>query len=179
MTVLCPSGISELGEMLRYAAYEIKGPVAIRYPRGSNDRIISSGPPYEPELLSIAGSKSDTAIISYGRMLENVMDAADLLAEKGINAKVIKLTDISNIPVGKLSELIGNTDNVYVVEECVTGGSVASKLALEFSKRNLKHKITAINIGNETVPSASVDELMKMFALDAGGIAATISTHPK
>lgn len=34
MTVLCPASFAELRDMLEYAVYEVKGPVAIRYPRG-------------------------------------------------------------------------------------------------------------------------------------------------
>ena len=35
MTVLCPVRFEELRVMMHYAAYELTGPVAIRYPRGS------------------------------------------------------------------------------------------------------------------------------------------------
>ena len=34
MTVLCPSSFQELREMLRYAIYDVEGPVAVRYSRG-------------------------------------------------------------------------------------------------------------------------------------------------
>jgi len=174
ITVFCPSGISEMEQMIKYTAYELKGPVAIRYPRGCNDRYVSKDPPYLPMLLddAIDGSKNaDAVIISYGRMVENAADAAVLLKKRDITAKVIKLTNISGIPYDYLIELIGDVNSVFIVEECVSGGCVASKIALEFSERNLKHKIVAINLGYSIIPSASVEELTKMFSLDAQGIA--------
>jgi len=172
ITVLCPSGISEMKHMLKYAAYELTGPVVVRYPRGGGDRFVSAGPPYMPAILRDYEDKENSvAVIGYGRMIENIMDAADLLQKQAISAKVIKLTNISHIDIDFLLNLIGDIKAVYIVEECVSGGSVATKIALEFSERKLKHNITAINLGNATVPSASAQELMQMFSLDAQGIA--------
>lgn len=34
MQILCPSSYSELCSMLEYAIYQMRGPVAVRYPRG-------------------------------------------------------------------------------------------------------------------------------------------------
>ena len=180
MTVLCPSGISEMKKMLRYAAYDIKGPVAIRYPRGGNDKYASENPPYDPEVLRIgdeAGCK--ITVLGYGRIIDNIMEAAKLLEKQGIDIRVIKLTNISDIPVEKLCNQIGSADNLVIAEESVAGGCLASKIALEFSKRNSGHKITAINLGDKIISSASVEELMEMYSLDAAGIAKVIkSIHP-
>jgi len=132
-------------------------------------------PPTEPFVLK---EGRDTVIISYGRMIENVMEAAGLLEKEGIGAKVIRLTEISNVPVLKLLDLIGDTSCVYIVEECVPGGSLASKLALELSHNGFKGKIEAVNPGNTIIPSASVEELLTMHSLDAAGIAMIVLQNP-
>ena len=168
ITVLCPSSISEMKKMLHYAIHELSGPVAIRYPRGGGNSYDSEGPPYEPVLLR---EGKDIAMISYGRMIDNVMEASQLLEKQGINSKVIKLTDISNLSPEKLCSLIGSVETVFIVEECVSGGCLASLLALELPSAGYKGNILAINLNNTAIPSASVDELMKMFSLDANGIA--------
>jgi len=168
MTVLCPSAISEMEQMLRYAVFELSGPVTIRYPRGGHDSYISDGPPYEPMSLR---NGSDVAIISYGRLVENAMGAAELLDKQGISATVIKLTEISCISPQKLFSLLGDVGTVFVVEECVSGGCLASKLALEFSAAGFMGNIIPINLGIAVMPSASVEELMRMYSLDAAGIA--------
>jgi len=174
MTVLCPSGISEMESMLRYATYELDGPVTIRYPRGTANRFISAGPPYEPILLKNDVTGNDVVLIAYGRMIENVMDAADLLDTNGLRTAVIKLTEISAPPIDKLLSLIGSVESVYIVEECVSGGCLASKLSLELSTAGYKGKTIAINLGNAVIPSAGVEELMQMYKLDAAGIAETV-----
>jgi 1-deoxy-D-xylulose-5-phosphate synthase len=174
ITVLCPSAISEMVSMLHYAAYELKGPVAIRYPRGAVDTYTSTGPPYEPVLLKYNSTGNDIALLAYGRMLENVMEAAHLLETRGIRTIVIKLTEISNPPVNKLLSLMGTVNTVYIAEECVSGGCLASKLALEFSAAGFTGRTVAINLGKSVIPSASVEELMEMYKLDAAGIAETV-----
>jgi len=181
MTVLCPSDISEMEKMLKYAAYDVKGPVVIRYPRGGNllestETKILSEPPYAP--LQLKDGK-DITIISYGRMIDNVTETAKILAEQGISAKVIKLTDISNIKTKNLLSMIGDSEKVYIVEECVSGGCVASKLALEFNTEGFTGKITPINLGNSIIPSASVEELMQIFKLDPKGLADIITGNLK
>jgi len=174
MTVLCPSGISEMVRMLHYAVYELDGPVAIRYPRSAIDRFSSTGPPYEPVLLKNSTIGNDAVLIAYGRMVENVMEAASLLDAVGIGATVIKLTQISDPPIKDLLSMIGSADNVFIAEECVSGGCLASKLALELSAAGYRGKTNAINLGNAVIPSAGVEELMEMYKLDAEGIAETV-----
>jgi len=174
MTVLCPSGISEMADMLRYAAYKLQGPVAIRYPRGATDTYASTGPPYEPMLLKCNSAGNDVALLAYGRMVENVMQAAEMLENHGIRTAVIKMIEISDPPVKKLLSMIGDVDSVYITEECVSGGCMASKLALEFSAAGFKGKTIAINLGNPVIPSTGIKELMEIYKLDAAGIAETV-----
>jgi 1-deoxy-D-xylulose-5-phosphate synthase len=171
MTILCPSATSELYAMLDYAAYKLKGPVAIRYPKNGNGKYPSQGPPYEPMLIKPG---SDIAILTYGRLTENAVEAAKLLDNKGINTAVIKLTQINPPEIDKLLKLIGNVKSLYVAEECVSGGCLASKLALELPEHGFTGKVSALNLGNKIIPSASLDELMSIYKLDAKGIAESI-----
>jgi len=80
------------------------------------------------------------------------------------------LTKITDITPEKIADLLGDIEKIYIVEECVTGGCLASKIALDFSTYDSGKKIIAINLGNEIIPSASVGELMKRYSLDAEGI---------
>jgi 1-deoxy-D-xylulose-5-phosphate synthase len=176
MTILCPSATSELADMLDYAVYELKGPVAIRYPKNGNGKYPSTGAPYEPQKIKQGG---EAAIITYGRLINNVIEAAKLLDNEGINATVIKLTQINPLDINMLLKLTGNVKSIYVVEECVSGGSLASKLALELPDYGYKGKIKALNLGNQIIPSASLDELMSICNLDAQGIKERILTKEK
>ena len=176
MTLLCPSGLSEMEKMFNYAVNEVSGPIAIRYPRGGNDKYNSDGPPYEPMRLR---EGSDVAIISYGRLIENAMEASELLADQGISAVVIKLTELSNIPSKKILELIGAVDSLFIAEECVSGGCLASKLALMLPEGGYKGSITPINLGDAVLPATTVGELMSLYSLDPEGLANKIKDTVK
>jgi 1-deoxy-D-xylulose-5-phosphate synthase len=176
LKVLCPSGISEMRQMFDYAVNYCDGPVVIRYPRGGNDRYAAASPPYEP--MQLRGG-SDAAIITYGRLVENAMDAARLLDKSGVCVSVIKLTDISELRTDILSNMLFDIDLVFVVEECVSGGCAASKLVLEFSVAGISKKVVAKNLGDAVIPPATAGELMSMFSLDADSIADTVAAEVK
>ncbi|MDR2599701.1 MAG: 1-deoxy-D-xylulose-5-phosphate synthase [Oscillospiraceae bacterium] len=173
--VLCPSSVSEIKHILHYALYDCNGPVVIRYPRGGCECYATKKASYEPALLR---EGKDAVLISYGRLIENTMQAAKLLDKQGINVSVIKLIEISDVSVGLLSKLIGEINTIFVIEECVSNGSVASKLALDFSSANLNKQIIPLNLGKAIIPPATVEELMKMFSLDAEGIAKNVLQNP-
>jgi len=176
MRVFCPSGISDLRHILRFATRELDCPVAIRYPRGGNDVYSSGGTSYEPVLLRRG---VDFAIVAYGRLVENAMKAADLLDRQGISVSVIKLTEISNLSYDKLSGCLDGIGRIFVVEECVSGGSVASSLALSFSESDTGISVSAINLGSGAVPHATVEQLMHIYKLDAEGIAGKVLSAAK
>jgi 1-deoxy-D-xylulose-5-phosphate synthase len=176
ITILCPSATSELDDMLNYATYELKGPVVIRYPKTGNNKYPSKGPLYEPQMIKTG---DDIAIVTYGRLTENAAEAANLLDNKGINTAVIKLTQINPLDIKDLLKLAGNVKSIYVAEECVSSGSLASKLALELPDHGFNGKITALNLGNKTIPSASLEELMSLCKLDAKGIKESIMEKEK
>ena len=176
MTVLCPSSMSEMGHMLKYAINDLSGPVAVRYPRGACNSYGVEGPPYDPVLLR---QGKDAVIIGYGRLVENAMEAAELLDKRGISAGVIKLTEISGDNLGKMFSLMNGIELIFVVEECASGGCLASRLALEASTNGYTNHIHSINLGKAIVQPADVDELMRLHSLDAQGIAnIIISTRP-
>ena len=99
MTVLCPSSFQEPREMLRYAIYDVEGPVAVRYSRGG-EGAYQGNVPVEPATLLRTGA--DITLAGYGMMLNQLLDCADRLARNGIQAEVVKLNAITPIPLEPL-----------------------------------------------------------------------------
>ena len=67
--------------MLRYAIYDVEGPVAVRYSRGGEGAYQGSVP-VEPATLLRTGA--DITLAGYGMMLNQLLDCADRLARNGI-----------------------------------------------------------------------------------------------
>ena len=67
MTVLSPSSLCELKKMLRYAIEDHNGPIAIRYPRGTDKLMADNG---EFVLSKAAVIKSGTDITILAEVVE-------------------------------------------------------------------------------------------------------------
>ena len=84
-TLLSPCNYEELDRMLEYAVSEAKGLVAVRYPRGSQSDVLAKIPSSEGFGPRVIREGSNVAILSLGIMAEQALEAADELAEKGID----------------------------------------------------------------------------------------------
>ena len=92
MRVLAPSDEAELVNGL-HTALALGGPFAIRYPRGAAEGVPL---PDEPEVMEPGVARrvregSDVAILAFGRMVGQAARAAELLAEDGIEARVVDM----------------------------------------------------------------------------------------
>ena len=86
MTVLAPASFCQLDDMLR-AAVHMDGPVAVRYPRGKEIRPL---PHWGGEACSILREGTNFTLVSYGIMINELLDAAEVLGQEGISAEVKK-----------------------------------------------------------------------------------------
>lgn len=90
MTVLAPANFAEQTRMLRTALFELDGPVAVRYPRGSEGEFRhDSGPDCAVQLQK----GSDITLIGYGTMINQIIRLRALLEQEGISGEIIKLND--------------------------------------------------------------------------------------
>ena len=92
MTVLAPASFAELEVMLERALFQIRGPVAVRYPRGSEGAYIGTGGE-EPAVILRWGT--DITLVSYGTQINEALEAAAMLEQQGVDAEVVKLNQIT------------------------------------------------------------------------------------
>ncbi len=175
MMVLCPVSCLELDHMLHWAVEQYDGPVAIRYPRGS-DRGFSASGWKDRENISLAGDLMchregrDITLITYGTVLENVMQAADILAKKGIEATVLRLLTVAPLPTQKVLENLSESSNVLIVEEAA-GSGVHEALALHIIAKRPNAKVSAIDLSGEFITHGSLASLYQHCGLDSHSIA--------
>ncbi len=163
--VLCPASCNELKDMLRWAVSAGNGPVAIRYPRGGDRGYSDSA--WAGGTVCCHRSGKDVTIITFGTILENVMQAADILAQKGIEATVLRLLTVSPLPV---EEIVKNLQgNVVVVEETAAGCGIFEELSSHIRDRKISH----LDLGAHFVTHGSLQDLYRVHGLDAEGIANT------
>ena len=172
MTVLCPASFSELRSMLRYAIYNTAGPVAVRYPRGGEQAYTACS---DPVCFLQLRDGTDFTIISYGILINEALRAAELLAEKGISARVIKLNRISPLREDEVAQMLGGAKRLLVLEDCIAAGCVGEKIAcLAAQTGSTPDKLLLKNCGARLPNEGSVEQLYHALGLDAASVAASI-----
>ncbi len=179
MTVLTPASCLELQNMLRWAVERCTGPVAVRYPRGGDGAYAGSALPEnlsEAMLLTNAAvhkmrEGKDVTLVTYGTIANSVLEAAGLLAEKGIQAEVLRLLCVKPLPMEAIFASGKKTGRVVVIEEACYNSGIGQAIGYAFSARNLKIPVRLIDLGREFVPHGSNAALYEKYGLDAAGIA--------
>ena len=165
MRILCPGSCAELKDMLRWAVKEYDGPVAVRYPRGGDGAFADSA--WNPDVTVIRHRQGkDAAIVCYGNLVNNVLAAADILAQQGIDISVIRLTQLSPISFSGLESALTGIRNVIVVEETCAG--IHEAIAWELGQ---EHVFSCIDLGNTFVTHGSIPQLHSQFGMDPVSIA--------
>ena len=162
MTVLCPASHQELRDMLRWAVLRCNTPVAVRYPRGSEGGYQASAFACDPSGVCVHREGSEVTLITYGNLINNVLSAADMLLEKGVSVKVLRLLSVTHIP--ELSGLVSG--EIVVVEEAAEGSGIKEAVAWNLGGR----KIHGIDLGADFVPHGDQNSLYHLTGLDAGSI---------
>ncbi len=168
MRVYAPSSLAELEEMLKTAIYEDEGPVALRYPRGGERRWTGMA----CGAAEVIRCGSDVTVVSYGDMINEVLDACDLLS--GVEPEVIKLGVVCPIDCSSVIESVKRTGALVVAEDCVKNGSVGVTIAAALAEAGVDAETRLINLGNRFIPHGSVRRLMQEYHIDAAAIADAI-----
>lgn len=169
MTVFCPSSYAELREMLTHAVLEIKGPTAVRYPRGGEGEYkASSG----GSSACVLREGKDITLVAYGIMINNALQAARLLEAQGISAEVLKLNVINPIDFSDIIKSVEKTARVLTVEDVCAAGSVGSRIFAQLAKSGVILKgAAALDLGDGIITHGSVEELEARYGIDAQSIA--------
>ena len=167
MQILCPASHSELRQMLRWAVLESDGPVAVRYPRGSEGSFQAK--PWNP-LSSAEGwlHGPDAAIITYGTLVNQAMEAAQRLKEKGIHVTVIRLTRLDASLPDALEGLCCGIKRFFILEEATCG--IAGSIACALYDRVPGCEVTIRDLGPDFTPHGDMNSLYISAGLDAGSI---------
>ena len=164
MTVLCPASFAELRDMLKYAVYEVKGPVAIRYPRGG-EGAYQDGAPRHPAVLLREGT--DLTLAGCGTLVNELLDCADRLAADGIRAEVVKLNTITPLPLELVARSVKKTGRLLVAEEGAEMGGIGQRIAAGLLAAGIPVQGLALaSTGRGFVTHGTIPQLRRLCGLD-------------
>ncbi|MFO7982109.1 MAG: 1-deoxy-D-xylulose-5-phosphate synthase [Desulfuromonadales bacterium] len=150
------------------------GPFAYRYPRGNAEGLPL---PRERETLEIGkGEKlrdgSDGVILAVGTMVKPALEAAEALAEEGVEIAVVDPRFIKPLDRDLLVDEGRRTKKVVTVEENVLQGGFGSAVLELFEQEGVANDVQVMRLG---LPDAFIEqgtqkELRAAYGLDADGI---------
>jgi pyruvate/2-oxoglutarate/acetoin dehydrogenase E1 component len=131
ITVLSPATVADARGML-LAALEMKDPVfifehATLYPL--EDEIDETAGPVDVRGANVRRTGNDATIIAYGGSLKKALEAAQLLAEDGIEADVIDLRILRPLDSETIMRSIEKTHRAVIVDEAWRSGSISAEIS--------------------------------------------------
>ena len=163
ITVYAPASFAELDRMLEEAVCRVSGPVAVRYPRGGQGEFRGDSGP-EPAVVLRAGT--DITLAGYGTEINELLGAADRLAQAGIQAEVVKWNVITPLDTSAVLKSVRRTGHLLVAEECVEQGSVGVRTLAALEAAGVQARTALVSCGRGYVTHGAVDLLKKSLGLD-------------
>ncbi len=171
MKVLAPSSDLELRRAVR-TAYELAGPVCIRYGRGSavveGEGEVAPWEYSKARILHDGGR--DVAFLAVGSMVKQAMQASRVLEAKGIGCTVWDMRWVKPVDAAAIEEACA-CDTVVTVEESTVVGGFGSAVLEELARQGISKRVHRLGLPDDFVGQGSVAELYKRCGLDAQGIA--------
>lgn len=171
MVVLCPADDVEAKAAVK-AAYEHDGPVYLRFGRLAVP-VIHDEANYKFEIGKgeTLREGSDVALLATGLMTAEALEAAEVLAAKGISARVINLCSIKPLDTELVLKAAAECGRIVTCEEHSVIGGLGEAVCAVIAEAGLPCRVKRIGVQDEFGHSGPAKELLKQFGLSAEKIA--------
>ncbi|MBI2417869.1 MAG: 1-deoxy-D-xylulose-5-phosphate synthase [Ignavibacteriales bacterium] len=172
MVIMAPQDESELRNMLYTAVEYQKGPIAIRYPRGS-----ALGVPVQDGFEAYPIGKGitvlqgkDVVLLAVGSMVQYAVKAAEKLLTQGIEAEVINMRFIKPLDEELLADVSRRFKRIVTLEENSIVGGFGSGVSDVFSANRWKNDLLKIGLPDDFIEHGTQEELHHLLGIDPEGI---------
>ena len=170
MTVLCPSDDVEARQMVR-AAYEMDGPVYIRFGRAPAKVFHGADYRFEIGKGEVLQDGTDAAIIATGLMVPEAMEAGRRLGQAGISVRVINMPTIKPLDEALVRQAAAECGRIVTVEEHnIIGGLGEAVCSLLCESTPVP--VRRIGVSDQYGHSGPAADLLRQFGLCADNIEA-------
>ena len=170
MTVVMPADYASARKLVRAAA-EFDGPVYLRFTRDAVPVIYDEDEDFAIGKAKLLREGKDVAILANGDTVRLALQAAELLAAKGLRARVYDFHTIKPLDEAAVQSCIEEIGRIVTVEDhnILNGlGSAVCELVAEAGKGRVKR----IGIQDQFGQSAPYERLLAMNGVTAENIAA-------
>lgn len=171
MVVMAPGDATEVEPMLEFALHH-SSPTAIRYPKATANTFDRPVQPIELGKSEILRWGTDGAIIACGSMLQQALDAAELLRQDNLDVAVVNARFIKPLDREMISKVFGECRFVVTVEEGALMGGFGSAVLEVACQDGLDTRIMRnLGIPDRFIEHGDRNELLADLSLDGNGIA--------
>ena len=171
MTVICPADGVEAEAAVK-AAYEMEGPVYLRFGRLAIPQFHEEGFNFQIGKGEVLRDGTDVAIIANGLLVYEAIQAGEMLAEAGINAMVINMATIKPLDEELVIEAAKKCGKVITCEEHSVIGGLGEAVCAVLAEK-CPTTVRRIGVNDEFGHSGPAVPLLKQFGLSAENIVKT------
>ena len=172
MTLLAPSSYAELRGMLRSAVQHTDGPIALRYPRGGEGAYTEDH--WQGQAAVCLREGTDVALVSYGIMINEALQAAELLEAHGVSAAVYKINILTAAFSDEFLRQVFRCGRVAVIEDVMHAGGVGQALAETLALQQIQMNwIRLFHTDSSFAPQGAVRQIYEYYHLDGNAVAKT------
>jgi 1-deoxy-D-xylulose-5-phosphate synthase len=167
---LAPSNGEELRDMIYFALNYNKGPVAIRYPRGSvssPDMKFDKFNKFIPGRIKQLTKGKNIALFAAGDMVETTFELDILLKNKGLSCSIINLLSVKPLDINGIERIIKSTDCFITMENGAVSGGIGEYISLNIQSALRNKFLFAAGFPDEFIGHGLKSELFKKHGLDA------------
>ena len=165
MTVICPADGVEAEAAVK-AAYEMDGPVYLRFGRLAIPVFHEEGFHFQIGKGEVLRDGTDVAIIANGLLVYEAIQAGEALAAEGINAMVINMATVKPLDEELVLEAAKKCGKVITCEEHSVIGGLGEAVCSLLSEE-LPTPVKRIGVNDEFGHSGPAAALLKQFGLSA------------
>lgn len=169
MVVLCPADSYEAEACVR-AAYAHNGPVYVRFGRSATPVIHDEDYEIQIGKGEQLTDGDDVAIVAAGIMVPEALEAARMLAEDGIYARVINMCSIKPIDEALLLKAARECGKIVTVEEHNVIGGLGEAVCAAICEKN-PVPVKRLGVQDEFGRSGPADVLLEYYGLKGHHIA--------
>jgi len=178
MVIMAPKNGAEMQAMIRLAHLYDKGPIAMRFPRGSSsdflDLDIATPPPIPFGKGELIQSGKDVLLLAVGTMVDSALQVAENLALRGISAGVINARFIKPLDEDLIIPAVESARLVATMEENVRRGGFGSGVLELLAERNILKPVVQFGIPDQFIKFATRDEQIREAGLDVPAMTAKL-----
>lgn len=171
IVVVAPADSIETAAATKWAA-EYKGGVFLRLSRVGVPDLLPEGHVFVPGKANLLRDGSDVTLIANGVLTHRAMLAAELLAAKGISARVLNMATVRPIDTEAIAKAAEETGAILTCEEHTIYGGLGSAVA-EAVVQSCPVPMKLLGVPGEFAVTGSANFLLDHYGMSPEAIAAS------